>query len=212
MHLDPTTDDLLAHFDRPKTIDSPDFEWEENVIPGNPPEILSYRTGASHPSSSGIRTPLAPGGCEHPPYITQRGIQWVLQWAAAFAVLAFAASTLAEFACLAAAEHKFSIAARAGALEATLPRASYQSVAMVVESHLAQYPRLARHLQLTLLQGGSLVTGHIRPGDGDRISITLFARSSALLPDWLRVITFWRSDYQIQAHAERHLPGRKLAN
>jgi hypothetical protein len=207
MGPDPTSYDLLAHFDRPKTVDSPDFEWVDEVIPDEQPAILRRQIVPPEPSNETLaaRRVEAPVG-------TQRGVQWVLQWAAALAVLAFAGSTLVEFAYLSVAEHKLSIAARAGVLEATLPRASYQSVALVVESHLTQYPRLARRLQLTLVQNGSPVARQIRPGDGDRLSIALSAPSSAVLPDWLRIIMFWRGESPIQAHAERQLPGRTLSH
>ncbi len=124
MGPDPKSYDLLAHFDRPKTVDSPDFEWVDEVIPNEQAVVLTHHFAPPEPPNESFEarrfeTPVA----------TQRGVQWVLQWAAALAVLAFAGSTLIKFAYLSVAEHKLSIAARAGVLEATLPRASYQSVA-----------------------------------------------------------------------------------
>jgi hypothetical protein len=207
MEPDQTSYDLLAHFDRPKTVNSPDFDWVDEVIPTDAPAIPDHPAVLPEPSSDALeaRQVVAPNQ-------TQRGVQWVLQWAAALAVLTFAGSILIEFSYLLSAEHKLSIAARAGVLEATLPRATYQSVTMVVESHLTQYPQLTRHLRLTFLQNGSPVVGRIRQGDGDRLSIALTAPSSAVLPDWLRTVMFWRADTPIEARAERHLPGRKLAH
>ncbi len=148
---------------------------------------------------------------EIPARIPTRGIRWVFQWAAALAVLTIAGSSLTEFAYLLAAEHKLAIAARAGVLEATLPRTSYDSVTSAVERRLSVYPYLARQLQLTLLQNGSPVPRQIRQNDGDRFSIRLAIPAGAIMPDWLRAVMFWRTDSQIEVHAERQVPGRKLA-
>ena len=107
------------------------------------------------------------------PRDTRRGIGWVLAWAGALAVLAIAAGVLTEFAYVLAAERTLSVAARAGAMEATLPRATYQSVTAAVDRRLNQYPLLAKQLQLSLLQNGTLVQSQFRQHDGDRFAITL---------------------------------------
>ena len=145
------------------------------------------------------------------PRDTRRGIGWVLAWAGALAVLAIAAGVLIEFAYVLAAERALSIAARAGAMEATLPRATYQSVTAAVDRRLNQYPLLAKQLHLSLLQNGTLVQTQLRQHEGDRFAITLSGPSSAAVPDWLRTLMFWRGESAIQAHAEQQLPGRKLA-
>lgn len=145
------------------------------------------------------------------PRIPIRGIRWVLQWAAALAVLTIAGSSFTEFAYLLAAEHKLALAARAGVLEATLPRASYESVTSAIERRLSNYPRLPQQLQLTLLQNNSPAPRQIRRHDGDQFSIRLAVPAAAIVPDWLRAVFFWRTDSRIEAHAERHIPGRKLA-
>ena len=138
-----------------------------------------------------------------------RGVGWVLQWAAALTVLVMAASMLAQFGYLIAAENALNVAAQAGAMEATLPRATYQSVAAAVERRLAEYPQLEEQLQLTLLQNGSPIDRLIR-GDGDRFSITLSAPSSAMMPAWLCKLSLRSGDTTVTAHAERQAPGRKL--
>ncbi len=202
MEAGQTSFDLLAHFDHPKTAHLPDFEWVDEVISNQPPASVLDRVAPPRPiSESPVELPTRP----------TRGIGWVLQWAAALAVLAFAASVLIEFAYLFAAERQLALAARAGALEATLPRATYQSVTAAVERRLTRYPRLAGRLQLTLLQNGSLVRPHFRQNDGDRFSITLTVPNSAVEPDWLHTIMFWRSESKVQSDAERQMPGRKLA-
>ena len=108
-----TSDDLLAHFDRPKTLEMPDFEWVEEVIPFEP--------AASAERSLRMRPIVPPRRFIEVPRDTRRGVGWVLAWAGALAVLAIAAGVLTEFAYVLAAERTLTVAARAGAMEATLP-------------------------------------------------------------------------------------------
>jgi hypothetical protein len=190
---------LLAHFDRPKTLELPDFEWVNEVISDQPSTIpINPSPPPSGDAVIAVRQE------------TKRGIAWVLQWAAGLAALAVAGTVLIEFALLVAAERNLVLAARAGVLEATLPRATYQSVTDVVERRLSSYPRMAEQLQLTLVQNGAPVERRFRQHDGDRFSITLSAPNSSVLPRWLRTVTFWRPDALIYAHADQHVPTRKL--
>src|SRR5262245_4005386 len=114
MDCRPNSDDLLGHFDRPKSLELPDFEWEFETIPmslagGEKPRLVED----DRPREGFLEIP----------HITRRGVAWVLGWAGALGVLAIVCGLLTEFACLASAKHTLSIAARAGAFEATLPRA-----------------------------------------------------------------------------------------
>jgi hypothetical protein len=197
-----TSNELLGHFDQPKTLEMPDFEWVDDVIP------LAPAAGASN--SAPTPEPATERFIEIP-RDTRRGVGWVLVWAGALAVLVIAAGVLVEFAYVLAAERTLSIAARAGAMEATLPRATYQSITAAVDRRLNQYPSLAAQLHLSLLQNDALVQSQFRPHEGDRFAITLSGPSSSAIPDWLRALMFWRGESAIQAHAEQQLPGRKLA-
>lgn len=190
-----TSFELLAHFDRPKTVDRTDVDWMTGV-----------ESAAADGAPAALRATV---GRPQPP-LPSRGVGWVLQWAAALAVLAFTASILTEFAYLAAAEHALALAARAGALEATLPGATYQSVAASVERRLTNYPLLTSRLRLSLQQNGLAVGPQFRLTDGDRLYIALSAPTSAVVPDWLRTMMVWREASQIRVHAERQMPGRKL--
>lgn len=192
MDFDQTCLDFLDHFDRPKTADSVEFE--------SPPSV------GFDPTSINLEYDVAQA-CRHLP---TRGVRWVLQWAGALTVLGVAASVLTQFAYLVAAEHTLNVAARAGAAEAMLPRATYQSISAAVERRLASYPQLSGQLELSVLQNGSPIGGRFRTGDGDRFSVTLTAPTSAVIPGWLRRLSFWRGDTPINAQAERQLPGRKL--
>src|SRR5690242_2578311 len=118
-----TSDDILRHFDRPKTLELPDFEWVEEVIP--------FDSAAHESHGDGRFEPPAERFIEIP-RDTRRGVCWVLVWAGGIAVLTFAATVVVEFAYVFAAERALSIAAKAGAIEATLPRATYQSVTAAV--------------------------------------------------------------------------------
>jgi hypothetical protein len=198
-----TSEDLLGHFDRPKTLDLPDFEWVEEVIPFDSAARVSHGNGAPERAASGF--------IEVPRDI-RRGVCWVLAWAGALAVVAIAAGVLAEFAYVLSAEHTLSVAARAGAMEATLPRANYQRVTATVERRLKQYPRLIKQLHLGLLQNGTLVQSQFRQKDGDQFAISLSAPSRSAVPDLLRALVFWHNDFPIQAHAEQQVPPRILSN
>jgi hypothetical protein len=201
MDSGPTSDELLAHFDRPKTLEMPDFEWVDAVLPFGP---ASASHSANVPDRDAERYIEVPRD-------TRRGICWVLAWAGALAVLTIATGVLIEFAYVLVAERTLSVAARAGAMEATLPRATYQSVTAAVDRRLIQYPFLAKQLHLSLLQNGALVQSQFRQHEGDLFAITLSGSSSSTVPEWLRTLLFWRGESAIQAHAERRLPGRKLA-
>jgi hypothetical protein len=201
MDSHPTTEDLLAHFDRPKSLDLPDFEWVDEVVPFDSARANRY----AH-----VPDP-APERYIEVPRDNRRGIRWVLAWAGAIAVLTVAAVLLSEFAYVLAAERTLSVAARAGAREATLPRSSYQSVAAAVDRRLKQYPLLAKQLQLSLLQNGTLVQSQFRQHGGDRFAVTLSAPVSSAAPDWLRGLVSWRGQSVIHAHAEQQIPGSRFA-
>jgi hypothetical protein len=200
MDRGPTSDNLLAHFDRPKLLDMPDFEWVDEVIPLEPASGASQAVSAPNSAERFIEVPRD----------TRRGVCWVLAWAGALMVFAIATGVLAEFGYVLAAESALSAAARAGAREATLPRATYQSVTAAVDRRLNHYPLLAKQLRLSLLQNGTLVQSQFRQHDGDLFTITLSGPSNSAVPDWLRTLMFWHSKLEIQAHAELQLPGRNL--
>ncbi len=174
MDADQTSHALLAHFDRPKTIDCPDFEWVEDVdetagcfAAEEVEELTQVRRGLAGAQPQPPATDHGGRGVlgSQPPSVAQtRGVGWVLQWAAVAAVLGFAASVLVEFAYLVSAEHALNVAARAGAVEATLPRATVQSITAVVERRLAGYPELSGQLQLNLVQNGMPVGERFRGG------------------------------------------------
>jgi len=155
-----------------------------------------------------IEGTLAPRVSPH--VVPRRGIRWVLKWFAAIAVLCFAVSTLLEFAYVMAAEHTLARAARAGALEATLPRASLPSIREAVERRLTAYPSLAAQLRLTVENNRRPVRRAFRAREDDLLSVTLAAPTHAMIPGWLRTLRFWDSERQIQVRVDRDLPGRFL--
>jgi hypothetical protein len=142
--------------------------------------------------------------------LPMRGVGWVLQWAAACAVLFFAASVLIEFGYCLSAEQALARSARAGVLEATLPRATHQSVASIIDRRLVDYPTLSNRLRFSFHHNGVPVTAALDPRDGDRLTVILAAPTDAALPQWLRAMKFWRRDGQIEVRAERQMPGRQL--
>ena len=200
--------ELLAHFDRPKVVGLNDFEWDE--------EAESFERGVivneGRLNDWGLRSPGRPG--PQPPTSVQRvrvrGAGWVLMWAGAFAVISVAIGVLSEFALLIAAQHSLDAAARAAAVEATLPRATYRTIAETIERRLNAYPQLYAELQLDVMQNDAPVGNRLRIAAGDRIAISLSAPTWSVLPNWLVRVPFWRSKTPISARAEKGVPGRKL--
>jgi hypothetical protein len=194
--------ELLAHFDRPKTVELPDFEWDESAIlnesPGQPSDWFEQPIACEVPSSG-------------TPQMRRRGIRWVLAWGAALAAIAAMACVLLEFAYVAAAEHSLIVAARAGAMEATLPRATYQSVTAAIEHRLVAQPLLTEQLSVAFAKNGDLVQQpYFGQSGGDRFEVTLSVPNHAALPNWLPALSIWGGNSKITAHAVQKLPGRKL--
>ena len=221
MDPDHTSHDLLAHFDRPKlanvgrsdaalrvsTIERSDDDrvrGDERIAPRVP--------GAERRVPGAERRVPGAERSEAPARSNQKTAIWLLQRAAAVAILLVAATILLEFAYTCAAEHALSVAARAGATEATLPRATYQSVSAAIDRRLTDYPGLQSHLQLTLLRNGQPIASQLHASDGDRFSITLSVQSTSTLPTWLQKLLPWQRSSMLIASAERTVPGRKLAS
>ena len=139
-----------------------------------------------------------------------RGVGWVLRWAAAVAVLWFAGCLLAEFAYCLAAEHTLARAARAGALEATLPRATIPSVGDTVRHRLAGRTLWAEQLTLSVHRNGAAAGGAILATAGDQMTVTLAVPFRAAQPQWLNAFSLRTSESQIEVRAERSVPGKDL--
>jgi hypothetical protein len=140
----------------------------------------------------------------------RRGVVWVLRWCATFAVLFFSACTLMEFAYCLAAERTLVRAARAGALEATLPRATSRTVAETIERRLTAYRGIAAQMQLVFEQNDLPLGRRFGPQPGDRLSVSLMVPVRSVLPRWLQCVNFWRDAAYIRVRAERQMPGRVL--
>jgi hypothetical protein len=140
------------------------------------------------------------------------GVAWVVRWAAAMATLALSAGVLAEFGFALAAEQMLARAARAGVLEATLPRATRRSVEQAVWRRLQGANLSTAALSLTLKQNGMPISGKLLSRSGDQFSITLALPTSAVRPAWIRAITPLQTESQIIVHAERSSRSRQLAS
>jgi hypothetical protein len=139
-----------------------------------------------------------------------RGVGWVLTWAAALGVLAVSASILTDFAYCLAAEHALARAARAGALEATLPRATTSSVVESVKRRLVGYSLPSGALHISIMQNGQPVRGRLEMGGDDEFSVAVSLSTNAVVPNWLQQFLIWRDETRIEARANSHIPGRKL--
>ncbi len=196
--------ELIRHFGEPQASKLPDFEWVDDVVPPElaiAVEATNRAAETEHPVERFIEVPVD----------TRHGVGWVLAWASALAVIAFVMVVLAEFAYVFKAQHALRIAARAGAMEATLPRATYQTVVATIERRLEGYPSLLKQLRIHLQQNGVLVQSQFRQQEGDQITIALSGPKSIATPTWLRPLTTARNGSTIQARAEQQIPGRRLA-
>jgi hypothetical protein len=142
--------------------------------------------------------------------VPSRGIGWVLAWSTALAILGFVGCQLIAFSYCLAAERSLARAARSAALEATLPRATYDSVVQIVERRLE--PAIdAGKLLIIVQQDGLTVRDRIQAVADAKLSVTLAVPTRQILPQWLQAVMFWQSDRQIEVRAERRMPGRRLA-
>jgi hypothetical protein len=101
-------------------------------------------------------------------------------------------------------------AARAGALEATLPRATTKTITESITQRLAGYPCARRQTRLVIHQNGRPILGRLKLQSGDRIGVHVSVPSSAVLPRWLARLKFWHGNPPIEASAERHVLGRTI--
>jgi hypothetical protein len=150
------------------------------------------------------------GDCATKQVAPTRGVLWVLRWAAALVVLVFSCGVLTEFAYCLAAEHTVARAARAGALEATLPRATTKTIAESVTKRLTGYPSINGQTRLVIQQNGRPILGRLEVLPGDRISVHVEVPSTAVLPRWLGRLKFWHGNPPVEASAERTIPGRAI--
>jgi hypothetical protein len=139
-----------------------------------------------------------------------RGVGWVLRCAGALATLFTSLVFLTETGYRFAAQQTLARVARAGALEATLPGASFQTVRDTVARRLYDRLPAASHWQLSLQQNEVPVRSTLQPSEGDVLSVTIVASDRALLPMWLRTLRVWKSESKVEARAEQRMPSRRI--
>jgi hypothetical protein len=200
MRSRPTSDDLLAHFDRPKFLICPDFEWDEAAI--GPPGF-ERRVHATYDDDTTKSVTTDDAFVEVPRHV--RDARWVLKWAAALAVFATTARVMFEFASDVSTEQALKQAAQAGLTEATLPRASRQSVAATVDRRLSAESIDPRNVNLILLENDIPITGRIHPLEGDRISVVLSA-SIGSTSSWFKK----NGRAPLTVRTDREVPGSHL--
>lgn len=148
---------------------------------------------------------------ESPPYVVApRGVAWVVKWSAALGVLFFASCFLLQLAYCVAAERAVRQAALAGVLEATLPRATRETVVETIERRLLNKTTLAGRPQIAIQHNDAPIHRVFRFADNDRVSVTLSIPTDAVLPAWLNAVTFPCGIARIEARAERRIPGRQV--
>jgi hypothetical protein len=165
-------------------------------------QLLAHFDGASRCSPADCET-VPDGG-------SRRGVGWVLKWAAALAGLIYSATVLAEFGYALTGERLLARAARAGVLEATLPRATPRSVEQTVWRRLEGRVGSRGAVKLVLLVNGTGVGQQLRPQGGDRLTLSLAMPSQTMMPHWLRTFSGWRRGAIVEARADEIVPGRKL--
>ncbi len=125
-------------------------------------------------------------------------------WAAAGSLLIFVAILLLQFGLLLANQRKLSRAAQRAATEATLPRATPESVAQAARRALRGNPRLAAAIQTMTHVNGSLqhaaIELQVEPGDA--LTVHVAASATAAVPDWLRCVGLSLDGLLLQATAK----------
>jgi hypothetical protein len=137
------------------------------------------------------------------------GVTCVLKWTAAAAVLFVAVCVLLKLGYCIAAEQALTRAARAAAFEATLPRATRQSIAATVARRLASDSIATNGLQIYIRHSNAPIGRAVRLAEDDQVSVTVSVPANAVLPAWLNAIPF-HGGVSIQAHAKRRVPSRYL--
>jgi hypothetical protein len=141
-----------------------------------------------------------------------RGVRWVLLWAAALAVLGWAAVILLAFGYQLAAEQRLSRAAAAGLREATCERATSRTVEQTIHRRLVERGYAGQRVSIALQRNGASVSGVVRPAAGDRLCVSLSVPTESVLPGWLQVvappgqpvaITVW-ADHQMAGYRSTH--------
>lgn len=120
--------------------------------------------------------------------LPDRGVGWVLRWAAAIAVLAFATVVIASFALQLSAEATLRRAAAAGLREASLPRSTSDSIAAVVRQQLSARPQLMRAMRLQFAANGVPIRGPFHNASGEQLALSLAVPTVEVLPRWLKLL------------------------
>jgi hypothetical protein len=141
---------------------------------------------------------------------SSRGILWVLKWAAALVVLFYAGCVLVRLGYSLSAERALLHAARAGALEATLPRATHETIVKTVERRLESWSISRIDLKVNIRRNGAPLGRVFRLLDDDRVTVTVAVPTEALLPRWLRALHVWNSGALLEATANRQTPGKRV--
>lgn len=129
-----------------------------------------------------------------------RGVGWVLRWAATFGVLALSSVMLTQFFYCLAAERALARAVQAGALEATLPRATGQTVVKTIDESLQRAGWRPARLQTQILVNSIPMRGALRLQADDRLAIRLRVPTNDALPNWLNAIWPTEAESFIEVH------------
>jgi hypothetical protein len=138
------------------------------------------------------------------------GVSLVLKWAAAATVLFLAACVVLKLGYCIAAEQVLTRVARAAALEATLPRASRESIVATIESRLLSTSIATSGLQIHLQHNNSPIGHVVRLAEDDEVTVAISIPVDAVLPAWLNASPFPFGGVSIQGYAQRSIPSRQL--
>ena len=100
-------------------------------------------------------------------------------------ILAITGLGLVQFFWLLAAGEVLGQAAKAGAQEAVLPKATFQSVSDAVRRRLEPWAFAGNSRQIVVQVGGRAAYGVLQPRSGDEVVVTVSIASHAAVPDLL---------------------------
>lgn len=143
------------------------------------------------PDDRGAGLPYSDEGATGLP---RRGVTWVLAWAASFAMVAAALVIMLRFAALVQAEAALAEAARAGVVEAGLPKATHRTVCRVTTEQLVRKGWPDAELVVVLTKNDRPFSGLCRAQPEDRFAVTVVMPAREALPRWLRLLGSWPAD------------------
>ncbi len=132
-----------------------------------------------------------------------RDTRWILRQFVSVVLLVAVVSIGIEYSMLIGAERALAAAAREGAQEALLPKASTSSVSAAVERSLARYRWRSQVAVLPPAINGHLAQRRWQVRSGDRCTVSLTVPHAAVVPNWIARLAWFGNSQPLSVSATR---------